>query len=1189
MSEKITRNLTIYINDKQVKNNLKSIRGEMRKLRNEVSLATRGTKEYEEKTKELQRVKKIYRDMRKEIEGVPGIFQRMTKSAGGFMAVLGAGFGITALIGKLKELTTINARLSDAQADVAKTTGMSAKEVEILTDKLKKLDTRTPIMGLMGIAEEAGRLGKKSVKDVMEFVKTADKIAVALGDDLQGDINENVRLIGKLVDIYKVGADEGKSFGEGMEMVGSAINAVSASGSENAGYLVDFMKRMAGVGQAAKMSADEIIGFAAVLDENGQSVEVSGTSMNKIIIDMFTNTQKYAEVAGMSVQEFSDLLNKDANEATMKFLEGVGKDNAGLQKMAGHFDQLGIDGTRAISILTTLAKNTDKVREKQALANKELHAATSLTQEFNQKNNNLAGVLQKIGKHITNYFINNNLKNTLKDWAVGFGHLIGAIKKTSEKMEEERIQLLMLESKIKDTNLSQEKRIKLIDEFKTKYPGYLQGLSSEVVTNEQLTTAIREVNKEMIRKIALQEELEKVQDAEKSYYKMMGAYAKQEIKVQEQMVKMAEKYNLTLSDGTPLEQATKLAAQIEEIRKKSGEVTGGRLLDKTTEFQHQVALLKSYNDELNHRNGLVDKYQQKLKELEDRLGMKTGEKPKKFDPSSQFSKIFSYDYGKKTAETKKNDTKDTETKDKKIKNEKDYQAELTRIQRQAIDARLELMDEGYEKEKAKLDELYARKIADAEKQKATDKEIAGASPKQQKILLQKNKELDDLILSYKQIHVKKLQALNEKYYKKQIEDEQKAFEQKIKILRTEQNEKLASIKTIDDARKYLSDEELKGVKTVAEAKRRVQEKFNKEEEQMQMQHLRELIAESKKLLKDNELQLVNLTEEQKEAIIARLIELQLKLSKLKIKPHANPDGEETDTGLGAAGDLDILGFTADQWDEAFSHLDTTAEKIKATEMVVQGLMNAWKMYADFQRANDERELANYEKSLDKKKKKLKQQLDAGYLTEAQYKRKLEKLDADLDKKKAELVYKQAKREKEMNLFNAITNTALGVAKALTAPFPINMWLPWVVGALGAAQIAVIASTPLPQKGYADGGYTTGLGYADDTGYEVAGVVHAGEYVVPEFVMSDPTVPAIIQYLEAKRTGGSYAEGGEVTEPEPEGDTQPNELTMLNATVNRLAEVLERGIEAKVFFGNKEAYEVNELIKENEKLENQAKY
>ncbi len=1172
MSDKsIKRNLSIYINDKQVKNNLKSIRGEMRKLRSEISLATRGTKEYEEKTKELQRVKKIYRDMRKEIEGVPGIFQRMTKSAGGFMAVLGAGFGITTLIGKLKDLTTINARLSDAQADVAKTTGMSAKEVEILTDKLKKLDTRTPIMGLMGIAEEAGRLGKKSVRDVMEFVKTADKIAVALGDDLQGDINENVRLIGKLVGIYKVGADEGKSFGEGMEMVGSAINAVSASGSENAGYLVDFMKRMAGVGQATNMTADEIIGFAAVLDENGQSVEVSGTSMNKIIIDMFTNTEKYAEVAGMAVSDFTDLLNKDANEATIKFLEGIGKDNAGLQKMAGHFDQLGIDGTRAITVLTTLAKNTDTVREKQALANKELHAATSLTQEFNQKNNNLAGNLEKLGKFFTNFFINNSIKNSIGGIVSTLTDFLIKTEKLSDAINQERVELFRLESQVMNTNTSQSDRIKLIKEFQEKYPGYLKNIDAEKVTNEELSVAIKQVNEQLLNKYLLQkkqEEFDKLKEKNSDFTNLKAeAIANAEMYLAELKAKYS-KFNIKEIEGTAVEQ----------------------LRHFQSEMNKQISKPWEWGMDNKDISTLIFKVEQYSKKAQAEAEL-IAEAAKAKDAYARALGIDTNTSGSKSASgvTDNTATEDKVVKDKKIKNEKDYQAELTRIQRQAIDARLDLMDEGYEKEKAKLDELYARKIANAEKQKATDKEIAGASPKQQKILLQKNKELDDLILSYKQIHVKKLQALNEKYYKKQIEDEQKAFEQKIKILRTEQNEKLASIKTITDARKYLSDEELKGVKTVAEAKRRAQEKFNKEEEQMQMQHLRELIAESKKLLGDNELQLVNLTEEQKEAIKARLIELQLELSKLKVDLHANPDGEETDTGLGAAGDLDILGFTADQWDEAFSNLETTQQKIKATEMVVQGLMNAWKMYADFQRANDERELQQYEKSLDKKKKKLKQQLDAGYLTEAQYKRKLEKLDADLDKKKAELVYKQAKREKEMNLFNAITNTALGVAKALTAPFPINMWLPWVVGALGAAQVAMIASTPLPSKGYADGGYTTGLGYADDTGYEVAGVVHAGEYVVPEFVMSDPTVPAIIQYLEAKRTGGSYAEGGEVTEPEPADDTQPNELTMLNATVNRLAEVLERGIEAKVFFGNEEAYNVNELIKENERLKSDAKY
>jgi TP901 family phage tail tape measure protein len=58
--------------------------------------------------------------------------------------------------------------------------------------------------------------------------------------------------------------------------------------------------------------------------------------------------------------------------------------------------------------------------------------------------------------------------------------------------------------------------------------------------------------------------------------------------------------------------------------------------------------------------------------------------------------------------------------------------------------------------------------------------------------------------------------------------------------------------------------------------------------------------------------------------------------------------------------------------------------------------------------------------------------------------------------------KAAQREKKMNIFNSIIGTASAVVKALgSAPPPLNFILAGIVGTLGIAQTAAIASTPIP--------------------------------------------------------------------------------------------------------------------------------
>jgi len=78
------------------------------------------------------------------------------------------------------------------------------------------------------------------------------------------------------------------------------------------------------------------------------------------------------------------------------------------------------------------------------------------------------------------------------------------------------------------------------------------------------------------------------------------------------------------------------------------------------------------------------------------------------------------------------------------------------------------------------------------------------------------------------------------------------------------------------------------------------------------------------------------------------------------------------------------------------------------------------------------------------------------LSEAEFKKQKEALDAKYADKKKQLEIKQAKREKRMALFKAIIGTAQGIAGALP-----NIPLSILAGVLGAAQIAAIASQPIP--------------------------------------------------------------------------------------------------------------------------------
>ena len=263
--------------------------------------------------------------------------------------------------------------------DVIKYTGLTKTQVEELNETFKKMDTRTSREKLNQLAGDAGRLGITSQEAVGEFVDAADKINVALGDDLGDDAVKN---IGKLAQMF--GDDKNKGLRGAMLATGSVVNELAQSSSASAGYLVDFTARLAGVGKQAGLTQQQIMGFASVLDQNMQQDEAAATAMQNLIAKMFQDPAKFAALAGKSVKEFSSLLKNDANEALLQFF-GAMKKHGGFESLAPMFDQMGMDGSRCVAVFSVMAdyKSLRMAHEKLLMCETNLHrCGLSLHQNF---------------------------------------------------------------------------------------------------------------------------------------------------------------------------------------------------------------------------------------------------------------------------------------------------------------------------------------------------------------------------------------------------------------------------------------------------------------------------------------------------------------------------------------------------------------------------------------------------------------------------------------------------------------------------------------------------------------------------------------------------------------------------------------------------------------------------------------
>lgn len=357
----------------------------------------RGSKEWDVLNGKIKLVRTEIAKLNSEQNLTQSGWQKFTGGFNRSIAVIGGLLAsVTGLSFAFRKLSEDVAKMDDVYADVMKTTGMTRDQVVDLNEEFKRMDTRTSREQLNMLARDAGKLGLTAKEDILGFVVAANQIDVALGEDLgEGAIKD----IGKIADVFKLSTKELNSLDlEGrMLAVGSAINELGATSSANEGYLVSFSGRLGGIAAQAGLSIQNILGYGSALDQNMQAVEMSATAFQKLIMSMLSEPAKFAKIAQMSLKDFNKLLKEDTNEALLTVLEKLGK-KGGLQQLIPVFKDMGLDAARAAQVVSSLASNVDKIREAQKTSNQAFAEGTSLTNEYNTKNNNLQATLEKARK-----------------------------------------------------------------------------------------------------------------------------------------------------------------------------------------------------------------------------------------------------------------------------------------------------------------------------------------------------------------------------------------------------------------------------------------------------------------------------------------------------------------------------------------------------------------------------------------------------------------------------------------------------------------------------------------------------------------------------------------------------------------------------------------------------------------------
>lgn len=354
----------------------------------------------ERNSEEWKKLQQKLKEVKREMNAINSESRETTSFWSRFVNVLNTNWGavsqiIAAYAGlsmTIRKCAQAYADMEESMANVRKYTGQTDEEVHRMNEDFKRMDTRTAREQLNELAGSAGRLGITSKDMIEEFVDGADKINVSLEDDLgKGAVDK----IGKLAQMF--GEDKTKGLRGAMLATGSAVNELAQNSSANAGYIVDFTADLSGVGIQAGMTQAQLMGLASALDQNMQEEATSATVFSQLITKMYQEPAKFAKIAGVEVTKFSNLMKTNANEGLMTFLSAM-KSRGGFAEMAPMFEEMQLNGTRAVGVLSAVASHLDQVRTAQDLATQSYASGTSIINEFNVQNNTVQAQLDKAKK-----------------------------------------------------------------------------------------------------------------------------------------------------------------------------------------------------------------------------------------------------------------------------------------------------------------------------------------------------------------------------------------------------------------------------------------------------------------------------------------------------------------------------------------------------------------------------------------------------------------------------------------------------------------------------------------------------------------------------------------------------------------------------------------------------------------------
>ena len=271
-------------------------------------------------------------------------------------------------------------RYDEKLLDISKATDTTKKQADQLARSILNIKTRTQVDDLLSLGIAAGKLGIE-FDNIPDFVKAADDVFVALGDNINGTAEEIAIGLGKISSTFE---DLKKDTPEvALRKVASVINDLDTIvGKADLDNVVKFAEGFSGIANEVGIAADEVLVLGAIIDDSAISVDVAGTALANLIPKIAQSSEEFAKLAGISSEEFNALPAIKQLEAV---LLGAQSAEGGIKGLSETLNNLGVSGKGGAAIVS-LANNIDKLSPALEEANKSFNEFSSVGLEATKKN-----------------------------------------------------------------------------------------------------------------------------------------------------------------------------------------------------------------------------------------------------------------------------------------------------------------------------------------------------------------------------------------------------------------------------------------------------------------------------------------------------------------------------------------------------------------------------------------------------------------------------------------------------------------------------------------------------------------------------------------------------------------------------------------------------------------------------------